>query len=79
MLTITEFLAPNYLFLTIGIVGCASQDVTQNVLEVEKFKKREKLKGILENAGTEKTLVFVETKRNADFIAAQLSQVNFES
>ena len=72
-----EFLADNYLFLSIGMVGCASQDVEQTILAVEKFKKRDKLTEILKEAGTDRTLVFVETKRNADFIATYLSDQGF--
>jgi len=67
----------DYLFLTIGIVGGASKDVTQTVFEVEKFSKREKLLELLKEVGTEKTLVFVETKRNADFLASALSSEGF--
>jgi len=67
----------DYLFLTIGIVGGASKDVTQSVFEVEKFAKREKLLDLLREVGTDKTLVFVETKRNADFLASALSGEGF--
>merc|ERR1711972_28077 len=67
----------DYLFLTIGIVGGASKDVTQTVFEVEKFSKREKLLDILRDVGTDRTLVFVETKRNADFLASILSNEGF--
>lgn len=38
----TAFLK-NYFFLSVGIVGGASQDVTQEFIEVDKFKKRAKL------------------------------------
>jgi len=71
-----EFLE-DYLFLSIGMVGCASQDVEQTILPVGKFKKRDKLTEILKEAGTDRTLVFVETKRNADFIATYLSEQGF--
>jgi len=67
----------DYLFLTIGILGSASSDVTQNFAEVEKFKKREALIEILKDVGTDRTLVFVETKRNADFLASILSNEGF--
>merc|ERR1712241_1128692 len=51
--------------------------VTQSVFEVEKFSKREKLLDLLREVGTDKTLVFVETKRNADFLASALSGEGF--
>lgn len=71
-----EFLE-NYIFLAIGIVGGANADVAQTVHEVEKFAKRDKLKEIIQEAGTERTLVFVETKKSADFLAAFLSGEGF--
>jgi len=68
-----EFLH-NQLFVTVGVVGGACTDVTQNFYEVSKFEKREKLKEILTACSPEdRTLVFVKTKKNADFIATYLS------
>ena len=64
----------DYLFLAIGMVGCVSSDVVQTVHEVQKFDKRDKLNAILADVGTDRTLVFVETKKNADFLASYLSQ-----
>jgi len=65
-------LLQDYLFLTIGVVGGACDDVEQKVYEVDKFAKREKLMEILNNVGTDRTMVFVETKKNADFLATYL-------
>jgi len=65
-------LLKDYLFLTIGVVGGACDDVEQKVYEVDKFAKREKLMEILQNVGTDRTMVFVETKKNADFLATYL-------
>merc|ERR1711902_227747 len=65
-------LLQDYLFLTIGVVGGACDDVSQKVYEVDKFAKREKLMEILNNVGTDRTMVFVETKKNADFLATYL-------
>jgi len=67
----------DYLFLTIGTVGGANTDVTQTVLEVAQFEKREKLLEILRAHPDQRTLVFVEQKRNADFLASMLSQSEF--
>lgn len=66
-------LLENYLFLVVGMVGAACDDVTQTVCEVDKFAKRDKLVEILKDVGTDRTMVFVETKKNADFIATFLS------
>ncbi|XP_014256152.1 ATP-dependent RNA helicase vasa-like [Cimex lectularius] len=66
----------NYLFLAVGIVGGASSDVEQIIHKVSKFEKKEKLTSILREKVDDKqlTLVFVEQKRTADFIAAYLSE-----
>jgi probable ATP-dependent RNA helicase DDX4 len=67
----------NYLFVTVGRVGGANMDIDQNVYEVDQFGKRDKLVSILNETGQDRTLVFVEQKRNADFLASYLSQSEF--
>ena len=69
------YLKKDYLFLAVGQVGGACADVTQEVFEVEAFSKREKLVETLNRARKpEKTIVFVEKKQQADFLASFLSQ-----
>merc|ERR1712059_222334 len=73
--TAREFLA-NYLFLVVGMVGGACTDVEQSFFQTGKFDKRDKLVGILADPNRnvkERTLIFVRTKRNADFLASYLS------
>ncbi|XP_055083537.1 probable ATP-dependent RNA helicase DDX4 [Periophthalmus magnuspinnatus] len=70
------FLKEDYLFLAVGMVGGACSDVQQEFVEVTKFSKKEKLLEVLKVTGTERTMVFVETKRQADFIATFLCQVS---
>lgn len=41
----------DYLFLTVGRVGGATTDITQSVVEVDEFEKREKLMEILKTQG----------------------------
>lgn len=71
----------NYLFVAVGTVGGACTDVEQNFYEVTKGKKKDLLKEILQreyDAGTlQGTLVFVEMKKKADFIAVFLSESNY--
>lgn len=59
------------------MVGGANEDVTQAVVEVPQFGKREKLLELLREHPGQRTLVFVEQKRNADFLASMLSQSEF--
>ena len=69
------YLREDYLFLGVGLVGGACADVSQVILEVEAFDKREKLVEILETGDKmDKTIVFVEKKQQADFLASFLSQ-----
>ncbi|CAB3231703.1 unnamed protein product [Arctia plantaginis] len=64
----------NYLFVAVGIVGGASTDVEQVFHQVTKYEKQSTLKKLIEENDGKRILVFVETKRNADFIAAMLSE-----
>jgi len=70
-----EFLV-DYLFLTVGMVGGVCSDVEQVFHEVSKFEKRDKLEELMQDPSRdskERTLVFVQTKKNADFLATYLS------
>lgn len=70
----------DYIFISVGIVGCASTDVIQKFhLVPDRFSKRTKLEEILKAEGKERTLIFVETKRTADFLASNLSENDFNS
>ncbi|KAM4602161.1 ATP-dependent RNA helicase DDX4-like [Polymixia lowei] len=69
-----DFLKTDYLFLAVGVVGGACSDVEQTLVQVTKFSKKDQLLEILKITGTERTMVFVETKRQADFIATFLCQ-----
>jgi ATP-dependent RNA helicase DDX3X len=60
-----DFLTKTYIFLTIGRVGAATENVTQTVEYAQDNQKRDKLMQKLETAEG-LTLIFVETKRNAD-------------
>lgn len=68
----------NYCFIAVGVVGSASTDVQQIFHQVSKFDKREKLLQLLREEQT-RTVVFVETKRNADFLATLLSESDIKT
>ncbi|KAF7274096.1 hypothetical protein GWI33_013214 [Rhynchophorus ferrugineus] len=68
----------DYVFVAVGIVGGASNDVEQVFHLVARFDKRPKLVEMLKNTN-ERTVVFVETKRNADFLATFLSENDIKS
>ncbi|CAB3370604.1 Hypothetical predicted protein [Cloeon dipterum] len=70
----------NYLYVVVGMVGGACSDVEQQFLEVPKFEKRDKLLEILRAQKPDhKVMVFVETKKTCDFVAAYLCEENVSS
>jgi len=74
-----EMLKEDYLFIAIGIVGGACSTVAQTIISCEKKEKFDKLKEILEPAkeNQERTLIFVETKRQTDYLASKLCQLEY--
>ncbi|XP_021236399.1 probable ATP-dependent RNA helicase DDX4 isoform X2 [Numida meleagris] len=74
-----EFLKTDYIFLVIGNTCGACSDVQQNILQVPRLSKRDKLIEILQSTAGERTMVFVDTKKKADYLAAFLCQENLPS
>jgi len=66
----------NYLFLTVGRVGAASQNITQRILLVDDRDKLAELLKIVTDNPQSRTLIFVQTKRGADVLENQLRQKN---
>lgn len=68
----------NYLFLSVGIVGGASSDVEQEFVQVQRREKRQLLTDTLtkyaQSSDEDRILVFVETKKTADYLASLLSE-----
>lgn len=68
----------NYLFLTVGTVGGASSDVEQEFIQVPRREKRKLLTDTLtqyaQSSDEDRILVFVETKKTADYLASLLSE-----
>ena len=65
-----------YLFLTIGIVGCANTDVEQVIFKTTQFEKRNKLLEILNEVGNQRIMIFLEHKKQADITAFFLCHKN---
>jgi len=74
-----EMLKDDYLFCTVGIVGGATETVTQEVIKCEKREQFDKMQGMLQVAkdNGDRILIFVETKRQTDFTASKLCQNDF--
>lgn len=67
----------DYVFLTVGRVGSTTDNITQTIRWVEKRDKFEVLLQLLANIEG-RTIVFVETKREADFLETQLYKEGME-
>ncbi|KAE8636300.1 hypothetical protein XENTR_v10002930 [Xenopus tropicalis] len=73
----SKFLKSDHLFVVVGLVGGACSDVEQTILEIQEYRKRDKLVEILQSSGNERTMIFVNTKKKADVIAGYLCQEHF--
>ncbi|RHY73873.1 hypothetical protein DYB30_008923 [Aphanomyces astaci] len=67
----------DYIFLTVGRVGAASKDVKQTVVWVDQQDKEDYLIRFLNEVQDGLILIFVETKRNADFLEDMLCHEGF--
>ncbi|KAL7496615.1 hypothetical protein ACHAWT_009291 [Skeletonema menzelii] len=67
----------DYIFLTVGRVGSASENVTQTVEYVEQNDKLDQLMKFLLTIEEGLILIFVETKRNCDFVEDVLCERGF--
>lgn len=68
----------DYIFVTTGIVGGTNPDVEQLFFQCSKRDKRTKLMEVLQDLGDAKTIVFVDSKKTADFVAAFLCNNNLQ-
>jgi ATP-dependent RNA helicase DDX3X len=67
----------NYIFVAVGRVGAASKDVTQKIEFYDQNDKMDALVSFLSHASEGLVLVFVETKRSADYLEEVLTRYNF--
>jgi len=68
----------NYVFVTIGRIGSATELVTQNLKYVEESDKRQELIKLLRNIDG-RTLIFAATKKSTDQLGYYLQQVGFST
>lgn len=68
-----EFLH-NHTFLQVGRVGSTTENITQSVRWIEDVDKRDALLALLGEHGDKLCLVFVEKKRDADYLERYLRQ-----
>ena len=69
----------DYIFLSVGRVGAAATDVKQTVRYVENRDKLPEIIKLLNTIDEGLVMIFVETKRNADYIENQLIREGFPS
>ncbi|KAA6408095.1 MAG: DEAD DEAH box RNA helicase [Lasallia pustulata] len=63
-----EYMAANHIRIRVGRTGSTHANVNQNVVFVEEAKKRDALSDLLLAMPPSRTIVFVNNKRQADFI-----------
>ena len=66
----------NYIFVITG-TGGVNPDISQEFLEVTKKTRKSILITLLKNFNRVKIIVFVESKRTADFLAATICNCEF--
>ena len=69
----SEMMREDYIFVAVGIVGAANPDITQKILDLSGGNKLAKVEELLDENAGKKILIFVKTKKNADFLASKLS------
>ncbi|KAE8725914.1 putative DEAD-box ATP-dependent RNA helicase 44 [Hibiscus syriacus] len=77
-----ERLARKYLrnpvVVTIGTAGKASDLISQHVIMMKESKKFPRLQKLLDDLGDKTTIVFVNTKENADIISKNLDKAGYK-
>lgn len=69
-----EFMKEDYVFITVGMVGAANEDVSQEFVKLERSEKKRELKKILLSlTPDDRVIVFTQTKATADVISGFLS------
>lgn len=75
-----KYLKDNFLFLTVGRVGAANEDIKQEFVQVSRQEKKRELKKILAGVPeSDKTIVFTQTKIAADMLAGFFTALNLSS
>ncbi|KAF9930148.1 hypothetical protein FBU30_000816 [Linnemannia zychae] len=67
----------DYCRLRIGRIGGTTRDITQKVIRVEEYNKEETLIALLLSQPPSRTLIFVATKRRADYLDDVLYNKHF--
>jgi ATP-dependent RNA helicase DDX3X len=71
---LARYFLKDYIFLSVGRVGSTSENITQRIWELEDREKEESLVDILRTHNGGLTLIFVETKRMADWLCDRLER-----
>ncbi|KAF9191774.1 hypothetical protein BGZ51_000121 [Haplosporangium sp. Z 767] len=73
----SNFMKDDYCRLRIGRIGGTTRDVTQKVIKVEEDDKVDTLIDLLFSQPPSRTLIFVDTKRKADYLDDVLYRLQF--
>lgn len=79
-LSAKKYLKSNFVFLTVGRVGAANENINQEFIQVAREEKKRELKKILAGIPeSEKTIVFTQTKNAADMLAGFFNALKLSS
>jgi ATP-dependent RNA helicase DDX3X len=73
----SDFLKLDHVYVEIGVVGAACDNITQEIRQVSQRGKREELRKLLSEVGKRRIIIFVETKREADSLDDYLFRQGF--
>ncbi|KAG0041426.1 hypothetical protein BGZ83_001825 [Gryganskiella cystojenkinii] len=63
-----DFLCEDFCRIRVGRIGATTSDITQMVVSVPEYEKEEALVKLLLSQPPSRTMIFVETKRKADYL-----------
>lgn len=79
-LSAKDYLKESFIFLTVGRVGAANENISQEFIQVSRENKKRELKRILgEVPENEKTIIFTQTKNAADMLAGFFNALKLSS
>jgi len=74
-----EYMAENYVRIRIGRAGSVHGNISQNIVFVEDSQKRQALYDLLFSMPPARTLIFVNTKKEADLLDDYLYNLELPS
>ncbi|GJJ72499.1 type IV protein arginine methyltransferase [Entomortierella parvispora] len=72
-----DFLSDNYARIRVGRIGGTTSDIVQVVMDVDEYNKEKELENLLLSQPPSRTMIFVDSKRKADYLDDLLYNKDF--